>query len=381
MKLILKLLAGIAIGIIIGLIANEGVMQFIVTFQMIFAQLLDYIVPFIILFFITAGISKMGKDSGKTLGFTVGISYGSTVIAGLLAFVVATLILPLFLGDSTTAIEEGDGFATLFEMEIDPVMPVFTALITAFIFGIGISRMNGDTLRNFFDEGKDIIEKFIWIVIIPLLPFYIGSIFAEMAAEGTVWETLATFGVVLLLALATHWVYLIGGYSIVGGMTGRNPFSLLKTMLPAYFTGLGTISSAATIPVTTEQTKKNNVNPNIADSIIPLCANIHLAGSTITITMTSMTVMMLFGELAAPTIGIIFPFILALGVIMIAAPGVPGGAIIAASGLLTSMLGFNEAAVGLMIALYLAQDGFGTGTNVTGDGAIALAVERLISRK
>lgn len=380
MKLILKLLAGIIGGIIIGLLVNEPIMQFIVTFQMIFGELLTYIVPFVILFFITSGVSSMGRDSGKALGLTAGISYGSTILAGLLAFLIASIVLPMFIDGSAPAISDEDGFSVLFEFAIDPAIGIITALVTAFIFGIGIANMNASTLKSFFDEGKNLIEKFLWAVIIPLLPFYIGSIFAELAAEGTVWETLGSFGLVLLLALATHWIYLIGAYTIAGSVTGRNPFSLIKTMLPAYFTGVGTMSSAATIPVTTEQTKRNKVDPAIADSIIPLGANIHLAGSTITITIASMSVMMLSEGLGSPTLGIIFPFILGLGVVMIAAPGVPGGAIIAASGLLTSMLGFNEAAIGIMIAIYMAQDSLGTGCNVTGDGAIALVVERFTSK-
>jgi len=378
LKLILKLLAGVTVGIVIGLFVNEAIMEYIVTFQMIFGELLTFIVPFVILFFITSGVSSMGRNSGKVLGLTAGISYGSTILAGLLAFLIATLILPMFIDGSAPAISDDNGFSPLFEFAIDPAVGIITALVTAFIFGIGIASMNAPTLKSFFDEGKNLIEKFLWAVIIPILPFYIGSIFAELAAEGTVWETLGSFGLVLLLALATHWIYLIGAYSIAGGLTGRNPFSLIKTMLPAYFTGIGTMSSAATIPVTTEQTKRNKVDPAVADSIVPLCANIHLAGSTITITMASMTVMMLSGGLGSPTLAVIFPFILGLGVIMIAAPGVPGGAIIAASGLLTSMLGFNEAAIGIMIAIYMAQDSLGTGCNVTGDGAIALAVERFV---
>lgn len=203
MKLILKLLAGIIGGIIIGLLVNEPIMQFIVTFQMIFGELLTYIVPFVILFFITSGVSSMGRDSGKALGLTAGISYGSTILAGLLAFLIASIVLPMFIDGSAPAISDEDGFSVLFEFAIDPAIGIITALVTAFIFGIGIANMNASTLKSFFDEGKNLIEKFLWAVIIPLLPFYIGSIFAELAAEGTVWETLGSFGLVLLLALST----------------------------------------------------------------------------------------------------------------------------------------------------------------------------------
>src|SRR5699024_10051381 len=122
----------------------------------------------------------------------------------------------------------------------------------------------------------------IWKIIIPILPFYIGSIFAELAADGLVFEILKAFGLVIGLAVIMHWVWLFILYTIAGTMTGRNPFSALKTMLPSYFTGLGTMSSAATIPVTVRQSKKNDVSEGISDSAVPLCATIHLSGSTIT---------------------------------------------------------------------------------------------------
>ena len=212
----------------------------------------------------------------------------------------------------------------------------------------------------------------------PVLPFYIASIFAELTADGTVFDTLKAFGLVLVMAVIVHWLWLIILYLAAGGMTGKNPFTALKNMLPAYFTGLGTMSSAATIPVTVRQTKENKVSEGIADSAVPLCATIHLSGSTITLTMCSVAVMVLSNHLSMPTFGMMLPFILMLGIIMIAAPGVPGGAVMAALGLLGTMLGFDETALGLMIGLYMAQDSFGTAANVTGDGAIALMVDKFM---
>ncbi|MFB4158639.1 dicarboxylate/amino acid:cation symporter [Geomicrobium sp. JSM 1781026] len=384
MKLIIKLLIGIVAGIVIGLVATQlpsAVMETVVTFQMIFGQFLGFIIPFVILFFITSGVASMGADSGKTLGLSAGIAYISSVLAGVLSFVIALIVLPLFITESQPNVGEESGFSPLFELEIDPALGVITALVMAFVFGIGIARTESPTLKRFFDEGKTIIEKLLWNVVIPLLPFYIASIFAEMAADGTVWETLASFALVLILAIGTHWIYLLGTFTTAGAVTGRNPFTSIKNMLPAYFTGLGTMSSAATIPVTVEAAKKNNVRHSMAETVIPLGANIHLAGSTITIVMAATTVMMMFGDLATPTFANMLPFIFALAVIMIAAPGVPGGAVIASLGLLTTMLGFTEAAVGIMIALYMAQDSFGTATNVTGDGAIAMLVDRFVHGK
>lgn len=377
MRLIIKLALGIILGIVIGFIAPDFLITIIVTFKTIFGEFIEFTIPLIIIFFIVSGLASFGKHSGKMLGWTSAVAYTSTVLAGILAFSAAIIFIPMFSSEGGHA-EEADGLEPLFDMAIDPLTGVMTALVLAFVFGIGITRTNSQTLKSFFDEGKAIIEKMIWKIIIPILPFYIASIFAELTAEGTVFDTLKTFGLVLLLAVILHWIWLFVLYSVAGGLSGKNPFKLLKNMLPAYFTGLGTMSSAATIPVTVQQTKKNKVSSGIADSAVPLCATIHLAGSTITIVLCSVAVMVLTNHLAMPSFGTMIPFILMLGIIMIAAPGVPGGAVMASLGLLSTMLGFDETALGLMIGLYMAQDSFGTATNVTGDGAIALIVNKLM---
>lgn len=380
MKLIGKLALGIIIGIIIGLLAPEFLIRLIVTFKEFFGQFLGFTIPLIILFYIASGIASFGEKSGKMLGVTGALAYTSTVIAGTLAFFAALFIIPRLVGSNGGTADETAGFDPFFELAIDPITGVMTALALAFVFGIGMTRIKSPVLRSFFDEGKEIIERLIWKIIIPILPFYIASIFAEIAADGAVVETLQTFGLVLVMAVVIHWVWLIILYSVAGAIAGKNPFTSLKNMLPAYFTGLGTMSSAATIPVTVNAAKKNKVSEGIADSAVPLCATIHLSGSTITIVMCSVAVMTLINDLDLPTFGMMLPFILMLGVMMIAAPGVPGGAVIAALGLLGTMLGFDETALGLMIGLYMAQDSFGTATNVTGDGAIAIIVDKIMGK-
>lgn len=378
MRLIMKLVFGILAGILVGLVTPDVITRIIVTFKDVFGQFLEFTIPLIIIFFIASGIASFGKQSGKMLGYTAGIAYASTIVAGLLAYLVARFVVPIFVSEGVSSAAEAGEFESFIDLEIEPITGVMTALVAAFVFGIGITRTKSPTLKGFFDEGKEITEKMIWKIIIPVLPFYIGSIFTELAADGTVFETLKTFGLVLAMAVVMHWVWLIVLYTIAGTTAHRNPFTLLRTMLPSYFTGLGTMSSAATIPVTVKQAKKNNVNDSIADSAVPLCATIHLSGSTITLTICSVAVMVLSSDMAMPTFGMIIPFILLLGIVMIAAPGVPGGAVIAALGVLGSVLGFDETALGLMIALYTTQDSLGTATNVTGDGAIALIVDKIM---
>ncbi|WNO59650.1 dicarboxylate/amino acid:cation symporter [Rheinheimera sp. MMS21-TC3] len=377
MSLIIKLIAGIVLGILAGLYAPVWLTQLLLTFKGLFGELLFFTIPLLILFFISSGIAALPRNSGKLLGRTLTIAYLSTIIAGTLAYFVAKLIVPMFatakqdLTSATTTVLE-----PFIKMDIPPVFGVMTALALAFIFGLGIAATQAEHLKKISDQGRDIIQLLLEKVIIPLLPVYIAGVFAQMAASGSVFGTLKTFGIVLLLAVIMHWVWIITLYTLAGIKAGKSPFTLIKNMLPAYFTALGTMSSAATIPVSLQATKKNGVKPDVANFTVPLCATIHLSGSTITIVTCAMAVISMQNGLDMPSFATILPFILMLGVVMLAAPGVPGGAVMSAVGLLASMLGFGDAAVALMIALYMAQDSFGTACNVTGDGAIAVMVDK-----
>jgi Na+/H+-dicarboxylate symporter len=379
MKLILRLLVGILLGALVGTVAPEGVTRALITLKILLGGLIGFLIPFIILFFIASGISGLGKSSGRLLAAAVALAYTSTILAGLLAFLVGTVTMPMLKTPGGT-VPEHVALAPYFALEIAPVMGVITALATAFLIGIGIASTHSLTLKNMVDEGKRIIELAITSVVLPILPIYVGCIFAELAAEEAVFTTLRMFIVVLSIVVLVHWSWLLIQYAVAGAVARRNPLAMLKNMLPAYFTAIGTMSSAATIPVTLRSVRKNGLREAIVDFGVPLCAAIHLSGSMITIVLCSLAVMTLNLNLDIPSLGQMLPAILLLGLIMIAAPGVPGGAIMAALGVLTSVLGFSEAAVGLMIALYMAQDSFGTATNVTGDGAINQILDHLAGR-
>ncbi|PCC13190.1 dicarboxylate/amino acid:cation symporter [Pseudoalteromonas sp. JB197] len=376
MKLILKLIAGIVAGILAGLYLPLIGVELLYTVKELIGQLISFTIPLIILFFIASGIAGLPKGSGHLLGKTVGFAYGSTVIAGTLAFLLVSTVIPFLSGGITFEAESATQVSSFIDLEIPPLMGVMTALMSAFIFGIGMSQLELTTLKTVSDQGRDIVDSLLSKVIIPALPFYIAGVFAEMTVAGTVVDTLQAFGVVLIAALVMHWLWLTVLYVSTGLLLKRNPIELIKNMLPAYFTALGTMSSAATIPVSLQSSKSNGVKEDVANFTVPLCATIHLSGSTITIVTCAMAVMFLSPSMQAPSLMGMLPFIMMLGVVMIAAPGAPGGAVMSALGLLTTMLGFNEGAVALMIALYLAQDSFGTACNVTGDGVIALWVDR-----
>ncbi|GKV56959.1 sodium:proton antiporter [Sporosarcina sp. NCCP-2222] len=345
------------------------------TFNMIFGGFLNFVVPLIIVAFIAPGIAKLGKGSGKLLGLATAFAYISTIVAGVLAFFAATTILPNFIKTGQKQIEGTHPvLEPFFELELTPLMGVMTALLLAFILGIGMASINSKSMLAFFDEFNLLIEKVISYIIIPLLPIHIFGIFLNMTYTGEVAKVLSVFAMVFVMIIALHLIMLTLQYTVAGTLNGKNPLLLMKTMAPAYMTAIGTQSSAATIPVTLRQAKKTGASDKVTDFTIPLFATIHLSGSTITLVSCSIGVLLMNGmpiEFSS-----YFPFILMLGVTMIAAPGVPGGAVMAAVGLLGSMLHFDESMIALMIALYMAQDSFGTATNVTGDGALAMIVDR-----
>ncbi|WP_276881493.1 dicarboxylate/amino acid:cation symporter [Anaerococcus tetradius] len=374
-----RLIIAIVLGIILGLFGPAVIVRILITFNGLFGNFLNFVIPLIIMGFVIPGIADLGSEAGKTLAITAGIAYLSTITFGTATYFTGSAVLPHFIDPGTMNFNPdqntGKVLEPFFTSPMDPIFSVTTALIMSFILGVGIAAVKGEFLKKAVHEFSDIITKLISNIVIPLLPIHIAGIFANMAYQGTVAKVLSVFSKVFIMVIILHWLTILIQYSIASSAGGGSPFKKIKTIFPAYMTAIGTQSSAATIPVTLRQTYKMGVNKGIADFVIPLCATIHLSGSTITLTSCSMAILMLQG--ADVTLHHMFPFILMLGVTMVAAPGVPGGAVMAALGILQSMLGFTEPMTALIIALYVAQDSFGTACNISGDAAIACLVNKI----
>lgn len=379
--LLSKIIIAIAAGVIAGLFVPEWTVRLFLTFNGIFSQFLGFIIPLIIFGLVTPAISDIGNKAGKMLLITVAIAYGSTVFAGLLSYLTGAALFPGMIHNAGTlaALEDTVELTPFFTVNIPPVMGVMTALVLAFTLGLGLAAIDRPTLKDAIHDFEQVIVKTIKTAIIPVLPVYIFGIFLNMTYAGQVFSILTVFIKIIGIIFLIHIFILLIQFIIAGGFAKKNPFKLLWTMLPAYFTALGTQSSAATIPVTLQQTRKNGVSEDVAGFVIPLCSTIHMSGSTLKIVACALALMITQGM--PYDFGMFLGFILMLGITMVAAPGVPGGAIMASLGLLHSMLGFNEEAQALMIALYIAMDSFGTACNVTGDGAIALIIDRIMNRK
>ena len=376
-----RVIIAILLGIAFGYFLPAPVVRVFLTFNSIFSQFLGFMIPVIIIGLVTPAIAGIGKGAGKMLLATVVIAYVDTIVAGSLSYGTGSWLFPSMIastGGSMPHIDKATELAPYFTINIPAMVDVMSGLVFSFIVGLGIAYGGLRTLENVFNEFKHIIEKVIEKAIIPLLPYYIFGVFLNMTHNGQARQVLLVFSQIIIVILVLHVLILIYEFCIAGALTKQNPFRLLWNMLPAYLTALGTSSSAATIPVTLAQTEKAGVRKEVAGFVIPLCATIHLSGSAMKITACALTICLLTG--LPHSMGLFIYFILMLSIIMVAAPGVPGGAIMAALAPLASILGFNDEAQALMIALYIAMDSFGTACNVTGDGAIAIAINKLFKK-
>lgn len=382
-SLLFRIVLAIVLGIVVSLFAPEWFGRAFATFNGLFGNFLNFFIPVLIFALVAPAIAGLGKGAGKWLGVTAGIAYGSTILAGLIAYGLAKWLYPSMLAGQTLVtnvsdVDEGS-LEPYFEVEMAPPFEVMTALLLSFCIGVAMTTVKSDTLYTVTKELENVVVKVIWGFVIPILPFYIFGMFLGLGMNGNIGEVLSAFAKVLILAVVMTLVYLVLQYVVAGAIAGKNPFKALRNMLPAYFTALGTSSSAATIPVSLESSLRNGISKPVASFVIPLCATIHLSGSMMKLTLYAFAIVFMANMDISTGTGLGFIFL--LGIMMIAAPGVPGGAVMVAVGLLADMMGFDDGMVALMIAAYIAIDSVGTAANVTGDGAIAMVVDKFARDK
>ena len=376
-----KVVIAIVIGALLGLILPDVIVRILKTFNVLFAQLLKFVVPLLVLGLVTPSIANLGRGAGKMLLTVMLIAYCSTVCGALFSYGVSSNILPMYLNPgelSAEAVSEKE-FLPYIDLKIPPICDIMTALVLSFVIGVGIIFTGANGLKRGFEEFGEIVKLTIEKVIIPFLPVYIFTMICEMSAKGVIDVVLGTGFKVILTGVILSILYLIVQYCIAGIIARKNPLKLIWNIIPAYLTGFSICSSSACIPVTYECTLKNGVRKDIADFVIPLCSTVHMCGSTIKLTVTSVAVAYMFGE--PITFGLFMQFALMQAIAAVAAPGVMGGVLMASVGLLGTVLGFSDTMTTLMMTIYLALDGYGPAVNVSGDAAIAVITDKLFGGK
>src|SRR5699024_236028 len=246
MALIPKLLIGLIVGVIIGFWGSDWVISITETGRVLLGGLIKFFIPFIIIAFVAAGIADFREKVGKMLGFTVGIAYLDTILAISLASAAAYFIIPGIAGDINTGKEAAEIASPFMEIEISPVMDVLRALILAFVLGIGSTWDKSTTIRNAILEFRNIIMSCINKLILPILPFFISTVFVQLTAKGEVFSNIPIFAGMFALVLTMQLLWLTVEYSVAGFIFRQNPIAMIRKMIPAYITGIGTMSSAVT---------------------------------------------------------------------------------------------------------------------------------------
>lgn len=381
-----KLLCGIVIGGFIGVwawnnheqAAAINLMQFIVSAHRLMGQFVSFCVPLIVLGFICPSITKMGSNAGRLLSVGLVIAYVSSVLAATMSAIAGYALVP-HLG-----IKEANAFEralpdAVFQLNIPQVMPVITALVIAIVIGLAAVWTNAIVTKQLLAEFQNIVLKIVENIMIPLLPFYIGTTFATLGYNGTI-EQFPVFIKAIIIVMLGHYIWLFVLYAIAGAYSGKNPYEVVRHYGPAYITAVGTMSSAATLSVALNCANKSKVlRKDLVGFGIPLFANIHLCGSVLTETFFCFIIhYIIFGTL--PSVGTMVLFIILFGIFAVGAPGVPGGTVVASLGIVESVMCAAAGATpeqtslftGTLLAIFALQDSFGTACNVTGDGALTL---------
>ena len=366
-----RLILALIIGIVLGRLFGYGVMKVVVTLQYILGQLITFCVPLIVIGFIAPSITKLGSSASRLLGVAIVIAYVSSILAAFMSAGAGYALIP-----NLSIVTDVEGLRELppvvFELNIPQIMGVMSALVFSILIGLAAVWTKSKVTCDLLAEFQNIVLIIVTKVIIPVLPVYIAATFCNLSYEGMITHQLPAFVQIILIVMAGHYIWLAVLYVVAGIYSRRNPIEVVRHYGPAYLTAVGTMSSAATLAVALECARKSKVlRKDMVSFGIPLFANIHLCGSVLTEVFFCMTISkMLYGCL--PNLGTMILFCLLLGIFAIGAPGVPGGTVMASLGLITGVLGFDDAGTGLMLAIFALQDSFGTACNVTGDGALTL---------
>ena len=379
LSLIIKLLAGLVLGALLGFVVNEPIMDVVVSVRHILGQIIFFLVPLVIVGFITPAIVRLGSNASRILVAAVALAYASSVGAALFSMCSGYLVIP-HLSIATEAESLRKLPEMVFRLDIPPLFSVMSALITALFLGISIAWTRAQTLTALFEEFEKVISWLVLHVLIPILPFFVGLSFMGLAYEGSLSRHLPIFVTMVVLVIAGQFIWLAILYSIGGVVSGRNPAQVFRYYAPAYLTAVGTMSSAATLPVALECAHRSPaLSRTMVEFMVPLGATVHLCGSVLTETFFVMTIsLILYGTL--PSVGTMVLFCILLGIFAVGAPGVPGGTVVASLGIVTGVLGFDQTGVALLIAIFALQDSFGTACNVTGDGALTLILDGVFNR-
>jgi Na+/H+-dicarboxylate symporter len=380
LNLPLQLIIVIASVFLFGSYFDESLISFFYTFSLFFKEILSFFLPFIIFSFVVIGILSFKKNVPLILAVLVASIFLSNSIVAMLAYVVGMIFVPLVAkGMSVDEFIIDRAIAPFYTFKFPALVSSEHALLLAVAVGIGLSFIRVPRIERGIHMLKRFVETFLNYYFIPLLPLYVFGFLLEIHYKGVFASLFVHYGRAFVVIFMTQIAFIFLYYLLVAQGSIKKMWYYMVNAWPSYVTAFSTMSSTATIPISIDCAEKNIHNRPLAQISMPIMANIHLLGDSVSTPLLALVTMSLFtGNF--PDIMTYMTFIFYFCTAMLAVSGIPGGGIIVMIPILISQLGFTEQMVSIITALYLLLDAFGTAANVMGDGALVILVKRILVR-
>lgn len=378
-----QLVLSITTALLLGKKLCINYVSFFYTLSSCMIEILVLILPIIVFSLIITSLMNV-KQGAFLLLLLIFISIiCSNCLALTIAYFFSKITLPFF------NLYHNHDFATkfvstikvLFQFNFAKLIRAEQATLFAIFCGIALNFLDvTNHFRSFAYKAvtllSDKVNMFLTKIFIPLLPIYVFGFCIKLSYEGTLIHLFYQYGKIFLLSVFLVTAYIFILYLI--GSKGNIFFALknIKIMLPAGLTAFSTMSSAASMPVTIKCTAESTNDKNFSDLIISSTANIHMLGDDLTIVITAMTLLSIFG-LQWPDFTTFIPFIIAFTTAKLSCVGLPGASVIVILPVLQTYLSFTPEMLSVFTTIYILQDSFGSMANVMGNGAFALIVQKL----
>lgn len=376
----LQLVAVIFFVLFFGSFLPESIIRVCYTFSLIFKEVLNFSLPFIIFAFVLTGILSFKKNAPIILALLMSMIFFSNALVAIVSYIVAYSVIPIMTQDvNMQALQVKQTIAPFFIPSFPSLFRSEYVLLFSLVLGIVLTIIRFPSVEKGVQIFKQYVEYMVNRCIIPLLPLYVLGFFLKNYYEGIFELLFQNYGATFILIVVTQILYILFFYSLAAGFSIQKAWLYIKNASPSYFTAFSTMSSAATIPITVETSKKNTNNTPLSQMAVPIMANMHLIGDAIITPLLTLVTLVLFTGYMPDFISYMV-FVFYFCIAMFAVSGIPGGGILVVLPILRAQFGFTPGMEGVVTALYFLLDSFGTGANVMGDGALIIIVNKILKK-
>ncbi len=355
---------------------SYDVRSFFYALSLTIKSVLLFLLPMIVFSFVVASFIRLGGNAWLFAVSLAGAVFLSNITAIFTGYTIGLMVVPVIAMPITLGLLDGNALGAMWFFDLSPVCSNMTGLLLGVAVGILVNRLNSESLRDGMCRLSEAASWGLTYGFVPLLPLFILGFAFKLHADGILGQAFNSVGPLLVLVVIAQLCYLLGYFLLAANFSLSRLTRYVSNILPVWLTGLGTLSSAASMPVLIESTSKNLGDPVMARIIVPAIINIHTIGSAICLTILALMILSTFDR-PLPSLPSFALFGLYFALVKFSVAAVPGGVVLVVGPVLQSLLGFSDEMVGLITALYVIFDPFGTATNVSGNGAFAIVFDKL----